>query len=92
MKVKEAKINKIKEEIQVPIYFYQKDNGTIVIDVEGITDEFNNKLDEVVKNPKKFLEVDVSNKVLCDTCHEWVKETEYNKNAGLCNRCVKNIQ
>ena len=57
MKVKEAKINKIKEEIQVPIYFYQKDNGEIVIDVEGITDEFNNKLDEVVKNPKKFLEV-----------------------------------
>ena len=58
MKVKEAKINKIKEEIQVPIYFYQKDNGEIVIDVEGITDEFNNKLDEVVKNPKKFLEVE----------------------------------
>jgi hypothetical protein len=57
MKVKEAKINKIKEEIQVPIYFLQEDNGEIIIDEESMTDEFNMKLEEVKKNPKKFLEV-----------------------------------
>ena len=53
--VKDAKI--MNEEIVVPIYFRRKDNGKIIIDEEGIRDEFDRKLNEVVKNPKKFLEV-----------------------------------
>jgi hypothetical protein len=46
----------IKEEISVPIYFRQ-DGKKIIIDEESIFDEFNDKLKEVIKNPKKFLEV-----------------------------------
>jgi len=46
----------MKEEIVIPIYFYEK-NGKINIDVESITEEFNEKLNEVIENPKKFLEI-----------------------------------
>jgi len=47
----------MKEQIEVPIYFFQRDNGTIFIDEQGIIDEFHKKLNEVVENPKNFLEV-----------------------------------
>lgn len=51
------KIGELKEEITIPIYFQQKDNGKIIIDIESIRDEFDDKLEQVVANPKKFLEV-----------------------------------
>lgn len=47
----------MKECIEVPIYFGVLDNGEIHIDIEGIQDVFNRKLQEVVDNPKEFLEV-----------------------------------
>lgn len=50
------KIKKVKEEITIPIYFYQK-GKKIVIDEESIRDEFENKLKEVIENPKRFLEI-----------------------------------
>jgi len=47
----------IHEEIAVPIYFIENDDGTIIIDEESIIKEFNEKLEKVVKNPKKYLEI-----------------------------------
>ena len=44
------------EEICVPIYFYEKDNK-VIIDIEGITKEFNRNLDDVIRSPKKYLEI-----------------------------------
>jgi hypothetical protein len=45
-----------KEIIEVPIYFAVMDKGKIVIDEESIRDVFEEKLEEIVKNPKKFVE------------------------------------
>jgi len=41
-----------KEGIETPIYFYVNDKGNVVLDVEGMIEEFNNKLNlikEVLK-------------------------------------------
>jgi hypothetical protein len=48
----------MKEEITIPIYFYLKE-GKIIIDIESMQDEFNQKLSEVLENPSKFLEVEL---------------------------------
>ena len=56
MKTKAKKETRKEETIVVPIYFYME-GKKIVIDIEGIRDEFDDMLDEIVANPKKFLEV-----------------------------------
>jgi hypothetical protein len=56
MKAKAKKETSKEETIVVPIYFYME-GKKIVIDIEGIRDEFDEMLGEVVANPRKFLEV-----------------------------------
>lgn len=50
-------MNKLLEEITIPIYFIQRKKNKIIIDIESITDEFNEKLSEIIKNPKNYLEI-----------------------------------
>ena len=46
-----------KEEIVIPIYFQINDKDEVIIDVEGIEDEFRDKLSRIVENPFEFLEI-----------------------------------
>ena len=51
-------IGNIEEVIKIPIYFYQKDNGEVIIDKDSIYSDLRNKLDDIEANPKKFLEIE----------------------------------
>ena len=41
-----------KERIEVPIYFLKDDDENVVIDEEGITDEFNDKLRDILEDAR----------------------------------------
>ena len=45
----------MKETIEVPIYYMENDDGDKIVDEESIEEEFNRKLKEIVKNPKRYL-------------------------------------
>lgn len=76
----------MKEEIVIPIYFF-KENGKIIIDEESIYDEMRNKIEEIKKNPHKFLEIKeyycgscgtttADEKMNCFACGEWLGAEE----------------
>ena len=80
-----TKINKIKERIEVPIYFYQEDgDGKIVIDEESMTEEFNEKLEKLKKYPEKFLEVE---KLYCINCNKYTRYFDKEKEEWICEEC-----
>ena len=41
-----------KERIEVPIYFYCDEEGNVVIDEEGISDEFQKELGDILEKAK----------------------------------------
>ena len=50
--------NRVKKEIiEIPIYFIEKNNKKIVLDTDEMIKEFEAKLREIEKNPKKFLNI-----------------------------------
>ena len=44
---------KIKQSIIIPVYYYEDENGYIVIDKESMTDHFNTKMENLYKSTKK---------------------------------------
>ena len=80
-----TKINKIKERVEIPIYFYQEDgDGKIIIDEKSMTDEFNEKLEKLKKYPEKFLEVE---KLYCINCNKYTRYFDKEKEEWICEEC-----
>jgi hypothetical protein len=81
----------IKKKIKIGLFEEEWNSLTEGKEICVFEDE-DKSLEIYIKRLVKVIPKERKPKVLCDTCHKWIEEKEYNKNSGLCNRCVENIQ